>query len=67
MNKNRDVSNKLSNNCKPGSNPHPYRKQNNIFQTSKNFNKSGTKPYVLATNVNKLVESGANATPLQIK
>ena len=34
---------------------------------NKNFNKYGTKPYVLAGNVNKLVSSGANATPLQIK
>ena len=32
-----------------------------------NFNKLGTKPYVPDTNINKLVASGANATPLQIK
>ena len=32
-----------------------------------NFNKPGTKPYVLAANVNKPVASGANATTLQIK
>ena len=34
---------------------------------NKNFNKYGNRPYVPATNVNKLVASGSNATPLQIK
>ena len=64
MNKNRDKSKSFSNNHKPGSNSHPDRKKNNNFQANKNFNKYGTKPYVLAANVNKLVSSGANATPL---
>ena len=34
---------------------------------NKNFNKTGTNPYVLAPNGNKEVASGANATPLVIK
>ena len=51
-------------NRKPGSNPQPYRKQNNSFPANKSFNKYGMKPYVLALNVKKPVSSGANATPL---
>ena len=34
---------------------------------NKNFNKYGTKPYVPASNVNKPVACGANATLLKIK
>ena len=67
MNQHQDNSKNLADNRKPGSNPQPYRMQNNSFQANKNFNKYGTKPYVPAANVNKLVASGANATPLQIK
>ena len=68
MNRNRDKSKDFFDNCKPFFNPPPYRKQNNRFLVNKNFNKSGTKPYVLAPNVNKPVKArGANATPLQIK
>ena len=47
--------------------PQPYIKKNNIFQANKKFNKSVTKPYVPTPNVNKLVASAANATPLPIK
>ena len=64
MNQNQDKSNNFSDNRKPRSNPQPYRMKNKNFQVNKNFNKYGTKPYVPATNVNKLVASGANATLL---
>ena len=64
MNKNQDKSKNFLDNRKPGSNPQPYRKQNNSFQANKNFNKSSTKPYVPTSNVNKLVSSGTNATLL---
>ena len=57
----------FSDNCKPRCNPQPYRKKNNNFQVNKNFNKPGTKNYVLAANVNRPIASGANDTPLQIK
>ena len=67
MSRNRDKSKNFFDNCKTGSNQHPYKKKNNIFQLKKNFNKSGMKPYVTAYNVNKLVASGANATLLQVK
>ena len=67
MNQNRYKSKNFSDNCKLGFNPHPYRKSNNSFPTNKDFNKSGTNPYVPAPNVNKLVASGDNATPLQFK
>ena len=67
MNWNRDKSKNFSDNHKPGFNPQPYIQQNNSFPANKKFNKSGTKPYVPAPNGNKLVASGANATPLQIK
>ena len=68
MNKNKDKSKNFSDNHKPGFNPPPYRKQNNIFPANKNFNKSGTKPYVLAPNANKtVVVRGANPIPLQVK
>ena len=53
QNQNKKKSRKFSDNCKPGSNPQPYRKQNNSFQANKNFNKTGTKPYVPAPNGNK--------------
>ena len=46
MKKNRDKSEKLSDNHKPGFNPHPYRKENNSFPGNKNFNKLRMKPYV---------------------
>ena len=67
MNQNQDKFKNFFDNRKPRSNPKPYRKPNNSFQANKNFNKPGTKPYVPATNVNKLVASGSNATTLQIK
>ena len=67
MNQTRDKSKNFSYNSIPGSNPQPYIKQNNSFQTKKNFNKYGMKPYVPASNFNKIVASGANATPLKIK
>ena len=67
MNQNRDKSKNFFDNCKPTLNPHPYRNKNNIFQVNKNFNKSGTRPYVPAANASKPVSSGANSTPLQIK
>ena len=68
MNINRDKSKKFSKNRKLHFNPPPYKKENKIFPVNKNFNKSGTKPYVPAPNVNKPVGAGrANATPLQIK
>ena len=66
-NLNQYKSKNFSDNCKPGSSPQPYRKQNNSFQVNKNFNKTGTKPYVPTPNGNKQVVSGANATPLAIK
>ena len=62
------MSKNFSDNCKPGFNPPPYKKQNNSFPVNKKFNKSGTKPYVLAPNSNKpVVTGGANATLIQIK
>ena len=65
MNRNIDKSKKFSKNHKPGFNPPPYKKQNNSFPANKNFNKSGTKPYVQAPNVNKPVAAGgSNATPI---
>ena len=64
LNQNRDKAKNFFDNRKPGSNPQPNIKQNNSFQANMNFNRSGTKPYVPAANVNKLVASGANATPL---
>ena len=64
MNRNQKKSKNFSDNHKPGSNPQPYRKHNNSFQVNKNFNKSSTMPYVLASNVNKPIASGDNATPL---
>ena len=67
MNRNRDKYREFSHNCKPGSNPQPYRKKNNIFQANKNFNRSGMKPYVPTANVSKPIASGDNATPLHIK
>ena len=67
MNRNQDKYKKFSNNRKPGSNPQPYRKQNNNFLANKKFNKPSTKPYVPGANVNKPVGSGANAAPLHIK
>ena len=67
QNQNWEKSRNFSDNRKPGSNPHPYRKENNSFQVNKNFNKTGTKPYVPAPNGNKEVASGANATLLTIK
>ena len=67
LNRNWDKSKNFSDNPKPGSNPQPYRKQNNRFQANKNFNRCGTKPYVPAPNVNKPVASGAISTSLQIK
>ena len=63
MNKNRDKYNKFYDNRKPGFNPTPYRNEDNSFPANKNFNKSGTKPYVLAPNANNPVASGvANDT-----
>ena len=62
MNRNRDKSKNFSDNCKLGFNPPPYRKQNNSFPASNNFNKLTTKPYLPDPNVNKLVVAGgANA------
>ena len=43
-NQNREKYRNVSDNRKPGSNPQPYRKQNNIFQANWNFNKPGIKP-----------------------
>ena len=51
-------SRNFSYNHKPCFNPPPYRKQNNSFPANKNFNKSGTKPYVPALNANKPVTNG---------
>ena len=42
--RNREKSRNVSNNRKPGSNPQPYRKQNNRFQANRKFNKPGIKP-----------------------
>ena len=67
QNRNREKSRNFSDNRKPRSNPQPYRKKNNSFQASKNYNKTGAKPYVPAPNGNKQMASGANATPLAIK
>ena len=67
MNQNIDKSKNFFDNHKPGFNPQPYRKQNNNFPANKDFNKYGTNPYVPTPNGNKVVTSGANATPLQIK
>ena len=68
MNINRDKSKKFFDKHKLGFNPPPYRKQNNIFRANKNFNKSGTKPYVPAPNDNNPIAArGANATLIQIK
>ena len=67
QNRNRENSRKFFDNRKPGSNPHPYRKKNNNFPVNKNFNKTGTKPYVPSPNGNKKVVSGAIFTPLAIK
>ena len=58
MNRNRDKYKNFSDNCKLGFKPPPYKKHNNSFPANKNFNKLGTKPYVPAPNVNKLVEAG---------
>ena len=64
----RDMSRTFSDNHKPGFNPPPYRKQNNNFPTNKNFNQTGTKPYVPAPNANKPAENGgASVALLQIK
>ena len=63
-NRNKEKSRKFSDNDKPGSNPHPYRKKNNSFQANKNLSKTGTNPYVPASNGNKQMVNGANATPL---
>ena len=52
-NRNREKSRNVSDNRKHGSNPQPYRKKNNSFQMNKNFNKTGTKPYLPAPNGNK--------------
>ena len=63
MNKKRDKSKKFSDNHKPGFKPPPYRKQNNSFLATKNFNKSGTKSYIPTPTANKPVAAGvANAT-----
>ena len=67
QNRNREKSRNFSDNHNPRSNPQPYRKKNNSFQANKNFNKTGTKPYVPAPNGNNQVARGANATPLAIK
>ena len=68
MKRNKDKSRNFSHNYKLGFNPPLYRKQNKYFSANKNFSKSGTKPYVPATNVNKrVVVGGANATLIQIK
>ena len=67
MNRNREKSKNFSDNCKLGFNLPVYRRQNNNFPMIKNFNKSGTKPYVPAHNINKPVASVSNATLLQIK
>ena len=67
QNQNREKYRNFSDNRKPGSNPHPYRKKNNSYQANRNFNKPGMKPYVLVPNGNKQVASGANATHLAIK
>ena len=66
-NQNREKSRNFSDNHKPGSNPQPYRKKNNSFQVNKNFNKTGTKPYVPAPNGNNQVAIEAKDTPLVIK
>ena len=63
INKNIDMSKYYSGNCKPGFNPPPYRKQNNIFLANKNFNKTGTNPYVPTPNANKLVANGEPMLP----
>ena len=39
INRNRDRSRTFSENQKPSSNPHPYRKQNNSFPPNRNFHK----------------------------
>ena len=52
QNRNREKSRNFFDNRKPGSNPQPYRKKNNIFQVNKNFNKTSMKPYVPAPNGN---------------
>ena len=68
MNRNIDKSKNFSDNHKTGFNPPSYRKKNNSFPANKKFNKSGTKPYVLAPNANKSAINGrVNVTPLQIK
>ena len=67
MNKNKDKSKNFFDNHKPGFNPQTYIKKKNISPTNKNFNKSGTNPYVPAPNGNKLVSSGANTTLIPIK
>ena len=53
INRIRDRSRTFSDNHKLVFNPLPYKKSNNSFPANKNFNKTGTKPYVLAPNANK--------------
>ena len=68
INKSRDMSRSSSDNCKPGFNPPPYRKQNNSFPTNRNFNKTCANPNVPTPNTNIPVPNrGTNATPLSIK
>ena len=65
MNRNKDKSKNFFDSHKPRFNPQPYRKQNNGFPANKNFNKSGTKPYVPDRNANKpVVAEGENYTPI---
>ena len=68
LNRNRDMSKKFYDNHKPGFNPRPYKKQNNIFPANKNFNKTGIDQYVPAPNAKKpATNGGRNVSPLQIK
>ena len=68
INRSRDRSRTFSKNRKPGFNPPLYIKHNNSFPANKNFNKTGTNPYVPAPNANKPAPNGGvNVASLQIK
>ena len=58
MNKNWDRLRSFSKQRKIGSNPHPYKKQNNSFPPNINFNKIGAPPNVLAANANRRATNG---------
>ena len=67
MNINRNIFRSFSNNHKPGSKPHPYKKQNNSFPPNKNFNKPSAWPNVPAPNSDRpTLNEGAKVFSLQV-